>query len=163
MSTQCLRAVEPHWVGVVDRDAEHVFCLSFIDGKEAGEDGLGVDASGEWFAWLFVRRLCDRVVHWVEVEVDCVSSGSMDGVRGEDKAAIANQDVVGGGCESRRGEEQREAEFDHHREQYVVYWYEWQEGMRLEDIRGICTTAEMRDVDGIGIQVTQENGLVSDW
>lgn len=90
-----LAAVQPDRIGGIDRHAEHTLPLALRHGEEAREDG-GAAASTEGHAGRVEAGLHDRVVAWVEVEVDGVARGGGDGIGGEDQPAVADVDVVDG-------------------------------------------------------------------
>jgi len=72
-------AVEPAWSGRLDVDGEDGHHGVFgADGHEAGPEtgGVGGSRRGEWVARRVERGLSNRVVLWIELELNLVSNGS---------------------------------------------------------------------------------------
>lgn len=106
-----LAAVQPDGIGGVDDHAEHLVARVLRDGEEARVDDLAIaDAgAGEGDAGRVEAGLHDRVVAWVEVEVDGVADRGGEGFWGKDELPIgADVDVkrvrVGGAGGDRGGD-----------------------------------------------------------
>ena len=86
-----LRAVEPNRLGrILHHDGEAWYrCICWLYGHESREETLRprhVHLQG--LAWLIKRRLNNRVVLWVEMELHHISSCGFDIVGGKGQIAV---------------------------------------------------------------------------
>jgi len=102
-------AVEENGIGTVDRDAEHVGRFAIFRIKTAR-----IESSGScWIAGVLEVAHRDIVLPRVEVELQYVAYGRLDGIGGEFVAILSDVDVNRGGDGLRDGRSHQEDGLKH--------------------------------------------------